>query len=108
MSQTNKHGTTARYSAGCRCSECKKAHAEYHREYMRNRPGLNAAYMKSRRMKRKRGRPARILKSPENLGSVRQYVKFTQKGSEEKLELGQRYEVLLPEDYFYVKFIGGC
>lgn len=30
-----QHGTRGNYTAGCRCTECKRANAEYQRGYMR-------------------------------------------------------------------------
>lgn len=32
-----KHGTVQRYWRGCKCSPCKKAYAEYYKEYTRRR-----------------------------------------------------------------------
>ena len=40
---TSKHGTESGYVRGCRCADCRAAHATYQREYRQAREVLAAA-----------------------------------------------------------------
>lgn len=50
-----RHGTTNGYSnLGCRCDECKTAHADYHREYMHGDPDRLRRHANRERIRKRR------------------------------------------------------
>ena len=72
-----KHGAYSTYSnRGCRCDECRQAHAEWHRQYRHSESGHSRTLLANRRSRRIQQLAAQHLKTthPEEYENILRQV----------------------------------